>query len=977
MGSIADIKHVVILMQENRSFDEYFGTFPGATGLNDPGGVFDNLYGKDANQNDIKPFRMSTFTASGLERDNASHSWVDFQALFTGGKYNTPNRWARQGHESVVGYYAANDIPFHWELARTFVLCDHFFASALSATAANRLYLVSGCAMDPMLVQNPDYTPIQPPPPQLKLWPGPALGPGMTEGNDDPANIDSYDEGQPSWSSYPDLLSKAGVGWRIYDETSLTNTIPCPNPTNGWGTMNILTRFASWNNNNYGTSEHNQLEGGGFETDCNNGNLPPVSWIIPPFWASEWENNHPSDGAAYIAQKLAAILNGTDKEGSPLWSSTVFIVIWDESGGHFDHVLPQPAAVGTPGEYFANPPWDPTQPFGPGFRVPAIVVSPWTFNQGVQQQPFDFTSILRFLELVTKNFVPPGGVPCAPNIDSWRRNTFGDLTSVFNWDSFASLSQVMGVFPWTQPYAYPQSSSPTPMLAETYAAQAFSRMVPGTLSAPSSPYWPSVTQSCEIIMEVGSYDLGQVMKVADGGPTATFTQALHVVVHGFEPNELFNAKALAAPADGIKSPTGPCTTRVPVITFSNSNGNISVNPNTITINQDPSGAQYPNTNTPYTSPTLSGVPYTFEFTYDLVFQNFDEIFPPTSDSSESALSYVVNATFQVDATFTANAELELVSSADPQFYKNFTDDTTWLSGELVVFSLAAGQTMFHQLLGDKTFPTKAGGKEALAFINGVINNLNKEPALATDFNALDAPESSNPLYLAYNAPGAIPIFNFALARVHLNSTQQASNVRVFFRSCRASVTTGAYDAPALTTGTGQSPAMYRNYMGSADTKIPMLGVNWVTPPDGGPATLEYTAIPFFASKRVNLDPTTSKADPAISMASQPADGPGPDGPGNVQTIGPGPAVAYFGCWLDINQEQDLIPSIVDLDSRRWDGGFAASNGNPLISVQQAFVNDLHQCLVAEISFDPITIPQGDVPGYSAYLAQRNLELITP
>ena len=131
MGSIADIKHVVILMQENRSFDEYFGTFPGATGLNDPGGVFDNLYGKDANQNDIKPFRMSTFTASGLERDNASHSWVDFQALFTGGKYNTPNRWARQGHESVVGYYAANDIPFHWELARTFVLCDHFFASAL------------------------------------------------------------------------------------------------------------------------------------------------------------------------------------------------------------------------------------------------------------------------------------------------------------------------------------------------------------------------------------------------------------------------------------------------------------------------------------------------------------------------------------------------------------------------------------------------------------------------------------------------------------------------------------------------------------------------------------------------------------------------------------------------------------------------------------------------------------------------------
>jgi len=220
-------------------------------------------------------------------------------------------------------------------------------------------------------------------------------------------------------------------------------------------------------------------------------------------------------------------------------------------------------------------------------------------------------------------------------------------------------------------------------------------------------------------------------------------------------------------------------------------------------------------------------------------------------------------------------------------------------------------------------------------------------------------------------PGVTPVFNFALARVHMNSETIASNVRVFFRSCRAPVTSATYDAQGPTNGPSYVPAFYRSSpatgpgTGSNDVKIPLLGVNWVTPPNGGAATLEYTAIPFFATGRVNLDPTQS-------MLGQ------QDTP-NVHDIpaasATGPAVRYYGCWLDINQDTSLIPvtvpTAVPPNTPKWDGPFQ----NPS-TIQQAFMNDLHQCLIAEISFDEIVIPQGDVPGTSAWLAQRNLGLVT-
>jgi phospholipase C len=396
MSGITDIKHVVILTQENRSFDEYFGTFPGAIGFGDPNGVFTQLYcpaegGADSPTNDIKPFRMSTFTSSGLRRYNSPHGWANMQGAYSALKNGTPYYWNQgAGTEAIIGYYAANDIAFHWSLASAFVLCDNYFASALSATAPNRLSLLSGCIQDPRNLEPGGFSA---PPGQ---FPGPAIN---ISSNDDPdgpgdpypstgqsvswssyaaylstAPGTTYSQGTLSWSSYADLLSQAGVDWRVYDETFLApdSNENDPSQRNGWGSMNLLQQFASWPG--VASSEHAQpniltgtVDGvnqngwpanpvkasGQFEADAAAGTLPPVSWLVPPFWASEWENNFAPDGGAYIAGKLKAILNGIHIDPathaqSPLWDCTLFIVVYDESGGHFDHVLPpvppQPSA---------------------------------------------------------------------------------------------------------------------------------------------------------------------------------------------------------------------------------------------------------------------------------------------------------------------------------------------------------------------------------------------------------------------------------------------------------------------------------------------------------------------------------------------------------------------------------------------------------------------------------------------------------
>jgi phospholipase C len=155
-------------------------------------------------------------------------------------------------------------------------------------------------------------------------------------------------------------------------------------------------------------------QAGQFEYDALHDRLPTVSWILPTSYQSEHPDYMPAAGADYVASKVNAVAANPD-----VWAKTVFILIYDENDGFFDHVNPPTAPTGTAGEYIT---FDKvSSPIGLGFRVPCVIVSPWTVGGYVCHDTFDHTSVTRLMELVT-------GV-VNPNITAWRRKTVGDFTS--------------------------------------------------------------------------------------------------------------------------------------------------------------------------------------------------------------------------------------------------------------------------------------------------------------------------------------------------------------------------------------------------------------------------------------------------------------------------------------------------------------------------------------------------------------------
>jgi phospholipase C len=201
---------------------------------------------------------------------------------------------------------------------------------------------------------------------------------------------------------------------------------------------------------------------GQFEYDAIHERLPVFSWLIPTSYQSEHPDYTPAAGADFVASKIDAIAANPD-----VWASTVFILNYDENDGLFDHVVPPTAPAGTAGEYVDG------LPIGGGFRVPCLIVSPWTQGGWIASETFDHTSVLRFLETLT-------GVTI-PNITPWRRSAFGDLTSAFGAhsadrrlpalpDTKALLARAVkevttlpaAVFPTTNPTPPAQQTGPRP-----------------------------------------------------------------------------------------------------------------------------------------------------------------------------------------------------------------------------------------------------------------------------------------------------------------------------------------------------------------------------------------------------------------------------------------------------------------------------------------------------------------------------------
>jgi phospholipase C len=441
-GTIADVGHVVILMQENRSFDHYFGSLRGVRGFADPrvltlangapvwqqpnAKVHTPKYNARGVADDapyILPFHLDT-AASGDHQDGTDHGWSSGHQAWNLGRYD---QWVEQKQDALtMAYLRREDVSFHYALADAFTICDGYFASAHADTSINRIYLWTGTA-DPRNAHGRK-----------------ANGPGLEER----AKVNGY-----TWTTYPERLEAQGVSWKVYQGGTGDPGTPTDNYTD-----NSLEFFANYQIAEganpqgplvrKGASTHTLEE---LRDDVIHGRLPQVSWIVAPFRYSEHPTASPTDGAFYIQRVIEALTANTE-----VWSKTVLFLNYDENDGLFDHVVPPaPPLVseqGNAGMVSADlidalgdeildldahphemnplvPGADPggQQTIGLGVRVPMLVISPWTKGGWVCSQTFDHTSVLQFLEA---RF----GVH-EPNISAWRRAVCGDLTAAFDFAS--------------------------------------------------------------------------------------------------------------------------------------------------------------------------------------------------------------------------------------------------------------------------------------------------------------------------------------------------------------------------------------------------------------------------------------------------------------------------------------------------------------------------------------------------------------
>ena len=330
------------------------------------------------------------------------------------------------------------------------------------------------------------------------------------------------------------------------------------------------------------------------------------------------------------------------------------------------------------------------------------------------------------------------------------------------------------------------------------------------------------------------------------------------------------------------------------------------------------------------------VPQRFTFPYALQFDD-DTMFSFTGPFQDLTLTAILAAGGQAVAN---SGILRLLKTPDPYILDGDPNRGVdwWTSIDMRVFQVTEGGHRFGATLAT------GGGAAPSSFITAVLNNLNSHPALLAEFDGIDPREAPEALTLSPTDTNGKRVYNFALAKVRLRDlNQDAPNVRAFFRMWPAQQTNAQHDPSTL----------YRTFT-AGPRHVPLLGRQGD----------EIATIPFFASPRVN--------SAAVSMTTQ------TDAP-NVRTIVHdslgAEVVAFFGCWLDINQPNDgRFPArlIGTTPTNLPDGPFQGAG--PLLSIQQ-HVRSLHQCLIAEIDIDGQTIPTWADPSTSDKLAQRNLTFV--
>lgn len=452
-GTISDVQHIVILMQENRSFDHYFGSMRGVRGYGDrfpiPLESGQRVFHQSDGKRIIPPYRAHRKKTDAAHIKGTPHDFSDMQAAWNQGKYGY---WPLFKTPYSMAYYTREEIPFQYALAESFTISDAYHCSVATGTDPNRIVFWSGSNFDPRKR---------------------AAGINCTDQDSEPVNLRCWVDGQLpepgyqyrgnafTWPTIPDVLQEAGISWRIYQD-----------PNDNWsGAMHGCLAFESFRSAKPGSPiyengmRHWSLDD--LEKDVRNNTLPAVSWVLPAKDDSEHPGapSSPYRGGDFTHRVLEALVSNRE-----VWSKTVFFLTFDENDGLFDH-LPAPAVpsynadgslagkatLDLAGMYFHNDKGterfpDPfvrgavdkdgkplrtriyqdkrdtitgnIRPWGLGPRVPLYIVSPWSKGGWVDSQVADHTSVGQFLE---KRF----GIEI-PAISPWHRAVCSDLTSAFN-----------------------------------------------------------------------------------------------------------------------------------------------------------------------------------------------------------------------------------------------------------------------------------------------------------------------------------------------------------------------------------------------------------------------------------------------------------------------------------------------------------------------------------------------------------------
>jgi phospholipase C len=402
------IQHIIFIIQENHSFDNYFGTFPGANGLSKaprccpvslstspsssspaamvepyhlnvaqpvmivgdelpPGQMYPNssdtmsqsLGGGD----NVLPFQIPNETVQDI-----SHAWL---AAHTDWNNGLMNGWiVGEKNNETMGYYSGQDIPYYWDYAENFVLDDNFFSSLMGPSFPNHLYIASGSSGNGTL-SNPNHYP----------WVvnGSIIDNSPVTGPDFETKVNL----NFSWASLAQELSQHQITWKWYAGAKNATALSY------WDVLPAFSYFLKHPQ----VLESNVVGTQNFINSLQNGTLPSISWIMPgsawappiyPFtakpaiWACVTDEHPPgrSDcGMDYVSYLVNAVMN------SPYWQSTAIVITWDDYGGFYDHVAPP--VVDSLGE---------------GFRVPTLVISPYAKHGYIDHTPYEFGSLLSFVE---------------------------------------------------------------------------------------------------------------------------------------------------------------------------------------------------------------------------------------------------------------------------------------------------------------------------------------------------------------------------------------------------------------------------------------------------------------------------------------------------------------------------------------------------------------------------------------------------